>query len=356
MTLVDGLRAVAALVVILPHAWVLFQDVARHSPAIDRVVYVVRVHGTLGVQVFFVLSGFVIAYSMRDVRVTIGYFARFVARRSIRLEPPYWAGLAICCGVLWFGRHVAHDGSVLPTGRQLLANVVYLQQFLRCNDSINHTYWTLCQEVQMYLAFCAAIGLLQAARVPYRTALTVAFVVSLAWPLAVIWPAPWGWLGWSVRGLFLPNAYAFLGGAVAWWTVEGAVARPVALAAAGLTVVVASRHGDTQVWAVAVVATLLVVAGQRGTLRAWLNHWPIQALGQASYGLYLLHNPVISLALMAQSRLGWTTLPGDFALLAGVGAVSVVAASGMHVWIERPCLRLGRRLRAAKREVPLIPG
>ena len=354
MTVIDGLRAVAALVVILPHAWVLFDQPARQSGRVDSIVFFVRLRGTLGVQVFFVLSGFVIAYSLRSARVTGQYLARFAVRRSIRLDPAYWVGIAVSCGVVWLQARVARDGAMVPTVGQVLTTAVYLQQILGCNDAVNHTYWTLCIEVQLYLAYCAAIGLAQAVRVPYRWLLPVAFVVSLAWPLGV-WPSP--------RGLFLPHACGFLAGATAWWAVGGGLPPWVATAAGGLGLAAAARHGDVIIYTVVVTAGLLVVAGRSGGLYRWLNYRPLQAIGRASYGLYLLHNPIIWLARMGQLRMGWTGLGSSVAILAGVCVASVAAAGVLHVTVERPCLRWGRRLRDPRRggpepadvDVPLVP-
>ena len=348
MTLVDGLRGVAALAVVLPHAWVLFRDAAARPGPVYTAVFAARVYGPLGVQVFFVLSGFVIAYSLRSARVTPRFFARFVVRRSVRLDPPYWVALAICCGVLWVQARVAHDGPGVPGPAVLLAHLAYLQEFFRCRDAINHTYWTLCIEVQLYVSFCAAIGLLQAVRVPYPPALTVAAVAALGWPLAV-WPG-------VLPGLFLPHAYGFLAGAVAWWTVAGAVPRWAGIIVAGGTAVLAARHGDVPVWVVTGAAVLLGVGGLRGTLHRWLDVRPLQAIGRVSYGLYLLHNPVIALAVLAQRWAGRVSLTGDLLILLAVYSVSLSAAWAMHEAIEKPCLRLARQLRAGDREVPLIPG
>ena len=346
MTTVDGLRAIAALAVILPHAWILFRDATEHPGPLASFIFFVRVQGTLGVQVFFVLSGFVIAYTLREARVTGRYWLRFLARRSIRLDPPYWASIAICCGVLWLGRHVAHDGSIAPTGREVLWNVAYLQQVVGCNDAVNHTYWTLCQEVQMYLAFCGAVGLLQLARVPYRPVLAVVAILGLSEPLGMGLPI-------ATPGLFIRYAYTFLYGAAAWWAVERQLSRPMCMALLGIGGVAVSRHGDVSVGLTVAVATTLAVAGRSGDLYRWLAHRPLQWLGRASYGLYLLHNPVIWLALMAQHALGWRGLPLDGVLLVAVMAGSIAAAAVMHVTLERQCLRLARHLRGKPQ--PMIP-
>ena len=50
--------------------------------------------GSAGVPIFFVISGFVIAYSVRNARVTPGYLANYALRRSVRLDPPYWTTIA----------------------------------------------------------------------------------------------------------------------------------------------------------------------------------------------------------------------------------------------------------------------
>ena len=52
-------------------------------------------NGFLGVDIFFVISGFVIALSVSKGAPTFGYFGRFIVRRSIRLDPPYWSSILL---------------------------------------------------------------------------------------------------------------------------------------------------------------------------------------------------------------------------------------------------------------------
>ncbi|KAB1123843.1 acyltransferase family protein [Neorhizobium galegae] len=52
-------------------------------------------NGGLGVAVFFVLSGFVIAHSLYDKPMSLPEFGRFTLRRSLRLDPAYWASIAV---------------------------------------------------------------------------------------------------------------------------------------------------------------------------------------------------------------------------------------------------------------------
>src|SRR5689334_6415897 len=83
---VDALRGLAALAVCCHH-------IDRFGPLWEPASYTIPEtlgtlfeHGRVGVKVFFVISGFVIAYSVRKVWVTPGYLGNFALRRSIRLE------------------------------------------------------------------------------------------------------------------------------------------------------------------------------------------------------------------------------------------------------------------------------
>ena len=152
MTLVDGLRGVAALMVLAFHfdmAARLHQEPAAWMP--DALQWVFE-HGWLGVQLFFVVSGFVIAYSLRGQRVTPGFLGRFVLRRALRLDPPYWVALGLeVLLVGWIG--VSWDGQPESvTAGQLAAHMVYLQGFLGQPQLVG-VFWTLCVEVQLYVAF-----------------------------------------------------------------------------------------------------------------------------------------------------------------------------------------------------------
>src|SRR5262245_37944926 len=93
-TLIDALRGVAAFSVACYHItrYGSFPGPARELiPAFLQAWFD---HGWMGVQFFFVISGFVIAYSVRNARITPGYVGNYALRRSIRLDPPYWTTIA----------------------------------------------------------------------------------------------------------------------------------------------------------------------------------------------------------------------------------------------------------------------
>src|SRR5579872_7415052 len=88
LAFVDGLRGVAALAVMLYHL------VGRTSAG------VLTQYGFLGVAIFFVLSGFVIASVVGDRRVDAGFLGRFALRRMVRLDIPYWLNIALAIALL----------------------------------------------------------------------------------------------------------------------------------------------------------------------------------------------------------------------------------------------------------------
>src|SRR4051812_27315220 len=91
---IDALRGIAAIAVMLFHldANQLLQTLLTSIPVLFATV--IR-QGFLGVQIFFVLSGFVVAHTAATDDVNLRYVGRFMLRRSIRLDPTYWAAIVL---------------------------------------------------------------------------------------------------------------------------------------------------------------------------------------------------------------------------------------------------------------------
>jgi len=109
-------------------------------------------YGRASVEVFFVVSGFAIAYSLRSAgseRLSLG---RFMLRRAVRLDPPYWAALLLGGLVMAIRARVIHQPIELPPFGKVVAHVLYLQDILGFGQ-FNVVFWTLCLEFQLYLAF-----------------------------------------------------------------------------------------------------------------------------------------------------------------------------------------------------------
>jgi peptidoglycan/LPS O-acetylase OafA/YrhL len=172
LRLLDLLRLVAALSVVL------FHYTARYSTAWSNPtpqdlwapLSSATAYGALGVQLFFMISGFVVL--MTAWGSDMGAYA---ASRISRLYPAYWAGVLITGAFLFFDRTISIGGSwssVGPSG--YLLNFTMLQTAFGV-PNIEGVYWTLWVELKFYLL----IGLLVLVGVTRRRIL----LLSVAWPL-----------------------------------------------------------------------------------------------------------------------------------------------------------------------------
>ena len=128
--LVGALRGFAALFVVLHHASEggHVTGLLAHLPV--WVPHLLK-QGDVGVAVFLVLSGFVISHSVARSRVTLPFVGRFMLRRSLRLEPPYWLAIALVICLAQLSARVL-PGRELPSfpAGQIAAHIFYLQEML----------------------------------------------------------------------------------------------------------------------------------------------------------------------------------------------------------------------------------
>lgn len=347
----DGLRGLACMWVVLDHLHV--DQLGEVLPAgVYRWVFD---SGIVGVMVFFVLSGFVIARSWGDAvpggaAVSAGDVGRFLVRRWMRLSPPYYAAMALAVVVTVGGTLVRNDGGQVPTLGSTLAHLLYLQGLVDAR-SINAVFWTLAIEMQFYVAFAALVWALR--RLAERSVELEQTALMVVAVLATIWP---------LRGLELVNqthlgayGFAFVSGAFTWWRWRGAVDAGVywlyhlILATAWL------RWHDPLVGAVVICGPVLLAAARADRMGRWLGQRPLQWLGAVSYSLYLVHAPVIGVAdWMGEQALGVGAAAQAFMIVPAV-LLSCVVAIIFHRHIELPALRWSRSARRPIQPVVIAP-
>jgi peptidoglycan/LPS O-acetylase OafA/YrhL len=335
----DGLRGLACLWVVLDHLHV--DTLTGGLPAgVSRWVFD---SGIVGVMVFFVLSGFVIAQSWRDavpggVPVSAARIGTFLGRRWMRLSPPYYVAIVLAVVVTVGGSVVRGDGGQVPSIGSLFAHVAYLPGLIEA-EPINAVFWTLAIEMQFYVGFALVVWGVQ--RLGSRsveleqTALLVLAVSATIWPL---------------RGLELVNqthlgayAFAFLSGAFTWW--QGALdvglywLFHVILGAAWL------RWGDPLVGAVVLTGPLLHVATVGDRMQRWLGQRPLQRLGAVSYSLYLVHAPVIGVVDWFGEQLLGAGATVEALMIVPAVLASLAVAMVFHRRVELPALIWSRSLR-----------
>ncbi|MFF8599353.1 acyltransferase family protein [Streptomyces sp. NPDC015232] len=146
----DGVRITAALIVVLYHYVGLNAAWGRNSGHIFPTLHPFAVWGWLGVEIFFVVSGFVICMSAWGR--TVGDFA--VSRVS-RLFPAYWAGIAITTVALWVLPELP-ELKKIDEWSDILVNLTMMQNGLGVPD-LDQSYWTLFVEFKFYALFAIVV-------------------------------------------------------------------------------------------------------------------------------------------------------------------------------------------------------
>ncbi|WP_433371929.1 acyltransferase family protein [Actinoplanes sp. CA-142083] len=332
---IEGLRAVAVAAVVLFHAGV---------PGIGG--------GYIGVDVFFVISGFLITSLMlREVATTGGLsLLRFYGRRARRILPASSVVLVtvILAGYHWLGflrgDEIASDGrwaALFASNFNFAAQGVDYLESQAAPSPLQH-FWSLAVEEQFYFVWPALLVLLIWLGLRHLTpgVLAVAVAASLAcsvWQSGVTW------------SYFSPATRAWeLGAGCLLALVAGRLSRipaglSSAMAGVGLAgIVVAALSFDDgtpfpgYAAALPVAATVLVLAGRGDAL---LGVAPLRWLGKISYSLYLWHWPVLIIAGQAFGPLNGLTRTGLVLL-------SVVLAIVTYVLVESPIRRSGRLRRS----------
>lgn len=340
LQLIDAFRAMAALMVFGFHI----------TPHLGRLPADVLGHGWLGVQVFFAISGFVIAHSVGWSRITPGYVGNFILRRSVRLDPPYWAVIALALVLLAASNAVLPDSAaVVPAWGAVFVHVLYLQNILGYGDIID-VFWSLCIEVQLYLVFVLLLGVVQSFspdRRGFRGRAGVAAAAVFA-ALAILSFAATPWFGLRPKVWFVTYWNQFFLGALAAWVLERRVARGWFLAYAGILAAAAtflvSNIEDLTALGTAVI---ILAAGRRGWLQGGLNWSRLQGFGRLSYSFYLVHTLVLTRLTRLVARVGVTAAIAPFLVIPLGLVASVVAAWSLYRLAELPCVHLSKRLKPA---------
>lgn len=297
-----------------------------------------------GVDIFFVVSGFVMVYASGSLFGRPGAPMSFLQRRLARIVPLYWATTTLFLLIGLFVPALLNSGAPdlgQIAGSYLFWPVVSPQGLVQPVYSLG---WTLNYEMLFYALFAAALALPRGAVVPAVTLALLGLVGSqaLAGPL----PLPFGFWGQPIvlefaagMALALLRQRGFrLGPAPRWALVAGAVA--LLLFARHLPFPAGpwrdlALHGSA--------ASLLVLAAVSG--RSEGTPSPIMAalarVGDASYGLYLIHPFVIRGVREVFMRMGLHE-PALFIVVALTG--TVIAALLVHRLFEVPMTQRLRRL------------
>jgi peptidoglycan/LPS O-acetylase OafA/YrhL len=366
LPVLDGMRGIAILPVMILH-FTLYGGPAPASGA-DLLVHRVAMAGWIGVDLFFVLSGFLITGILFGAKGGRGYFRTFYLRRLLRIAPLYYGTLAVflvLLPALWPG----HKGLAWLRGEgfwywTFLLNFRIAGTGWPDFGALGH-FWSLAVEEQFYLLWPVAVFLLNRRSLMALcaacmvVAVTARFALHLAGnPPAAFVLAP-ARLDALAAGAFLALLVRGPGGmsaAVRW-------AKPAVVAGgAGLLALFLWKRGlpaadpavsvaGQALLAVFFTGVLALALAARPESRSgrWLAAPGLVFFGRYSYGLYVLHHPLLFLKPAALSFDLFPTvlgsrLPGWLLFVAGGISVSVaLSLLSWHLW-EKPFLDLKDRI------------
>jgi len=355
MPALDGIRGLAILLVLLVHAYYRGPDLNLPSGLEALLVF-----GWTGVELFFVLSGFLITSILLDAKGQHGALAGFLVNRAARLCPLYFSLLALLFGLGQFELHPKLDRSLdeysqnLPVYWLYLSNLseVFAWQVSEADKVLGPT-WSLATEQQFYMLWPLVVFSL-----PRNAALRLLLV---ALGLMLILRATLIWQGAAPEMVYHASILHFDGiaaGSIAALTLPAlAHRRQLCLAflvlAAGALVAtfLATASTDYKEPAVQTVgypliaafyAALLLVTLQTPALTRWFSCAPLCCLGKYSYFIYLAHWPLY----LWVDRLPIPAGP-IFWLMTFAVSTGLLVILGWLSWqlLERPAAQAIRRLR-----------
>jgi peptidoglycan/LPS O-acetylase OafA/YrhL len=360
-----GVRALAALWVFLYHAWlaggakpVEFQFAGLHANLTPWFAF-----GWLGLDIFFILSGFLLTRQewirherdgadapVAQTRHFLSFYGTFLRRRILRVYPAYYGCLALLLVLA-----ATHLYLRLPGRMELLLHLGMMHNAIEAYiATMNGVFWTLPFEWTFYLVFPFLFVLL-VRRGPWTLALVAAALVLTS--KAVVLETNDGY--WQTQLPIRLDAFVF-GMCAGRYAARAPLARRWASIAffAGLVVLFStplmfsdlptgnhyytSRGLGRQLWIqLGVILMLLGMTGEHHPGVTIFGNKLVVGLGLISYSIYLFHVPVMEMFIIHRPQLGFlATLPYGMALVLSVAFPSVILVSYIsYKLIEQPFQR-----------------
>jgi peptidoglycan/LPS O-acetylase OafA/YrhL len=357
-----SLRGIAAVWVVLYHYTVLYLphlDAAPHSQLIDK--------GYLAVDMFFMLSGFVMAhvYSAAFCESIRRHYRSFLVARIARLYPLHLFVLLLFLVTALTSRLIAgmqtgsFEGLPLTGPRSLgalIANIFMLQGLDAGTLSWNYPAWSISVEFIAYLAFPLALPAMWRAANSVKLALAICLFAALAWLAYLTRDNFDQWNGPMVLLRGLPE---FLIGTLLYFIFRGSAhvtwpGRDIFAFGLVAAVLLSLHFGVSDSLTVLLFAMLIPIAViNRGSFARVASLGPLLWLGEISYSLYLVHGFVEFAGTKLLNAFG-APKPADLsigsslALMVAMLAACLLCAAATYSGIEVVWRRHLRNMLAAR--------
>jgi peptidoglycan/LPS O-acetylase OafA/YrhL len=365
---VDGLRGLAALIVVVHHC---FTRSGNPELRLWHHVNVLRlVHdGWVGVNLFLVLSGFCLFWPYARNRARRLDFREFITRRALRIVPAYYLSLpftSLIYVISTYGFHLAIKPSAysaFPSGvGDVILHLAMLHSLTAATiQSWNSVTWSLGQEWTWYLVFPVMVWLfrrfgpviafatLAAVMIGYRVFLYAHFGHAANYPIHY---------ELALRVFVLGRLYEFGAGMyVAWWLANREINRTLTMISlTALPILLIAGHLSTSTdaflpirdmtygtaFACLVFAT---VSPHKSIVQRVVASKGMRSVGEYSYSLYLFHLPLVAAicaVLQTHGLKGYETFFVSLLLMPAI----LLFSRGVYLTVEKPFL--GMRAKSAR--------
>jgi len=339
---VDGLRAIAALGVMIEH---IFGDLLRQTPpaagpmhaVADSVVQSLSL-GRFGVALFFLISGFVVPFSIGGERP----LAHFAISRLFRLYPAFWLALAVLTTMAWLAGEQPSMATVLAN--MTMAPTQFGQPWL------SPIYWTLFIELVFYVLVALLFSVGRLRNVGVLSVLSLALVAATVLPIQL---RTHGVANLPVQYLGMHLSLLFLGLLLRLWLVERVQSAGISVLALALVQFAAVlavsdfslargdnfiMEGRTPILTAYVLAFVTFLAAVRfGRPRSLM----LARIGLISYSMYLFH---WSANVVVYRFLPLTGQISDVTVMLICIVLTLMVSALVYRMVERPMIMLGRAI------------
>jgi peptidoglycan/LPS O-acetylase OafA/YrhL len=374
----DGLRGIAVIAVVLKHLNFRFDGPFAQGGASGLLAAVLEA-GWIGVDLFFVLSGFLITGILLDAKGRPGFFRNFYARRTVRIMPLYFGYLSAV--VFLLPNLELPMQNVRPTeSSNALSLFAYYYNFWVAHTERPvaglHHFWSLAVEEHFYVVWPLIVwSVSRRTLVPFCA---IGAAVSFGIRIGVVLSGAWIEVAYLITPCRLDGLLAGAIVAVSWrdtatwvrlrvlapymFVGSGALALGIALGQRHFAAFVDFRHiqppvsTDSSLVVTLGIAALapffasalimVLDAPSHAWYRRAVNSWILRSFGKYSYGIYVLHVIVLVCLVLALERfmpVGFQELPGATQKLitgACMLVLSFVVAFISYHLFERHFLRL----------------
>jgi len=338
----DGLRGLAILAVFFHHYGA--GGIHSSSAAVQWISTICGI-GWSGVDLFFVLSGFLITGILYDTQQDPAYYRKFYARRTLRIFPIYYLFAVIALLVVPFSAW--HKGDLFFLAYLGYPAALIWPAILDIPIRITHL-WSLSVEEQFYMVWP---WLTRKLRTPSYILCFCGLAIVLALCFRMIFPS-WAYASLPCRmdGLALGAALSILFRSGFWKSCQK-FALPLFAASVAVVILICvlrhtTAHDDPLIYtvgfsviAVAYGALLVLALGPLGKL---FSVRALRMFGKYSYGMYLYHFPLTAVFERAKPFFARYPLSSVTYVAACLGANLAIAALSFH-FFEQPILKLKRR-------------